>query len=657
MLNIDSVYITPLPSDILWIDRLRAVVVESISNGLNVVIIAIARKMARLFEYYAETDSGLRHLLKENRTKVSVISEHAILTVLAGATETDTEVIIVDDFMVYGDTVETVSENVFYLTGIRPKVIAIGSSDKANYSPLWCDLVFPDPKSESQEERSCIIGNSAIPAFTARNSSKIISLKEPIDLEHTIFNLNITPGQYAKAAENMENWVREVFPKETVYTIRHKIPFTDDEAINVTVCISPTDKRKRNNDFNKLRFFLGNDKISIVSYSPNIWEVNELAGEKDLFIYSELNSVWKIYDSALRKTSISREEPISDIFDGMLERQFKLRLELCRVVWANYLKSFENALIFKNELERLASRIVKIDSPGLVQSTWETSETFRINKGNLEWLIGDRYLSRIYQLLEGSLRHSVPDCEIEKPGEYDIDQDPLMSDENMTRYNSDKASYSLMSPGVDTTLSLIFHNLWRNYGLIPKGGREEKLRIGETFHSLAKQLQFIYKSGDLQKNIHRWIDQRIDLGIVVPKYEYTYASLGRRIWRRYFRPGEREDVMVDVARLCVKATEEYYKDSPISLDDFAKDIVPYVSVITHHSEDQVTLDCFREGLFQKASDASEIHSDRTLALIIWTYMILLGAYSLPSPFSWKKVEVAGKDGRVVFDGSPIFNKE
>lgn len=647
---LESKYTTILPSDRLWIDCLCELVESSISRGLKVVIIAIARKMARLFEYYSLKDSKLKNLIEKNANSIYVITEHAIPTVLSGASEQDTDVFVIDDFIVYGDSVETISDNVYYLSGIKPQIIAIGASDQTNFTPTGGVIVFPNPDSKDSEEKKCIITSELVPAFTARNSWNIISLKEPIDLEHTIFEMDLDRKQYESAIANMKTWANEIFPNSTIYEIRHKIPNSNDEAVNVTICTDSYKDRVRNNDFNKIRIFIGESKLCIVSYSPNIWDENELQNVKDIFIFSELNKAWSVYCSALNNISYTSREKGNDIFEDMFERRFKLRLDLCRVVWANYLKSFENALIFKKELNSLANKICEVSYDSKLCSQKELI----IDQTNLDWLIGESLRPLIFPLLQNSLRHDYADCNISGPADFEIQNDPLLPENELESYNSDKASLALMCPGVDMTLSLIFYKLWSKYGLINTKEKEDRIRIGETYQSLIKYLRHFYSRGDLKKNINRWIDERIDLGIVVPKYEPTYATLGRRIWRRYFRPGEREDIMVDVARLCAIISEEYSENSSISFEEFSELIVPELDRICKLSNNQISLDCLNRGLFKRGYKISDKNSIEVIPDILWLYMILTGAFDLPSSLSWKEAKVATKDRIILFGGSPIY---
>ena len=97
--------------------------------------------------------------------------------------------------------------------------------------------------------------------------------------------------------------------------------------------------------------------------------------------------------------------------------------------------------------------------------------------------------------------------------------------------------------------------MWEEIGNIPNKTSEDRIRVGETYDSLYKALEQFYPDKTLKKQIHRWIDTSIDLGSVVPKYEYQVSPLRNRMWRRCCKSGEREDRMTDIAKAayCVLA--------------------------------------------------------------------------------------------------------
>lgn len=650
-----ATYATPLPSEYSWIERLISVVKPAVSKGLDIVIIAIARKMARLLEYFKGTSHELSKLISDNKG-ISIITEHAIPTALSGANCDNTEIIILDDFIVYGDTVEIVSENVYYLTGIKSKVIAMAASEDARFFSMWNEIVFPNRKSEDPIDLEAILNKSQIPAFTSRNSQHILSLCEPIDIEHTIFEIKLSEQQFKYLKKNAEKIISEIFQHATTYTIRHRNSETGEESINVTVCNDTHLNRVKNNDFNKFRFFIGQDHLSVVSYAPNIWDANDLAIERDLFVYSDLNRCWKYYKNQLSNISYNNVCIEDKTLESILRQHFEERLELGCVIWANYLKSFENALIFQDELESLASRITIIDTPGLTDVSESASSPLTINRDNLNWLLGKNLVEDIYPFLQSAREKKDADTEIFGIGVSEGDAEPLIPSVAKEQYHTDKVSYLLMCPGVDTTLSMIFYKLWLDFGLAKKNIREERVKIGETYQSLERIFSIVYKLDNrLKANLNRWIDQRIDLGIVVPKYESSNASLGRKLWRRYFRPGEREDIMVDAARLAMIVTNEYADNENVSIHEFSELLLPEIFKISNTYKGQSSLDCFIEGLFQKIKQPENNPEDFNLAYTVWTYMIILKGYELPYPDSWNVVKINQKNFETTLNGSPIYS--
>ena len=147
-------------------------------EGRSVVVIAIARKMARLLEYYRKTDSYLESLFDKSQFSSTfnyIITEHAIPLCLAQVNQQKKDIIILDDLIISGDTVESVTENVYHLTGIKPNIIAMAATYPTNYKFQFGQVLYP-VICESKHKNPDIIDKEDIPAFTSKNNWNIISL-------------------------------------------------------------------------------------------------------------------------------------------------------------------------------------------------------------------------------------------------------------------------------------------------------------------------------------------------------------------------------------------------------------------------------------------------------------------------------------------------
>lgn len=626
---VDFKYVNILNTTDGWICSLKAVIDKAIDVSKRVVVIAIARKMARLLEYYIQCNSTLNNCLKNN-PDVTVITEHAIPFCLYNARKEDTEVVILDDMIVYGDTVETVYENVLCYTGIRAKIIAMAASDRFRLSLLKKNVVHPNL---SQLPNPDVLSDSVIPAFTARNSWNIVSLCHPIDLEHTILRVRIkNTGDVIQFAKTMKKSLSMVFPDATVYIISHKIPYSDKVACSVSLVFRTEDSNVINSDFSKLRFFISEDELRIVSYSPNIWETPIL--EDDfiaLFNTSGLSDIWRRLSDLLKSSSLISALSEDEELDRMsIEQDFKNRVELSAVVMANYLVSFDSLCLKKQLIEKAVNEVLG-ESP-----------SFEIAEQDISLIVGQSLTKEIIPQLRNAFINAVSEVKfIDRTTlRPEILRKPLLPMFPETKYMEERILDIYTQINVDASLSLIFNRLTAEYGLVDKR-REDRIKVGESFDSIYNSLSLHYKDNRLYEALHRWIDSRIDLGVVVPKYEFFMGPLGYKIWRRYFRAGEKEDILKDVARVAVMIIFEKFGEREFDFTDFVDEVIPMIEKLNVLSDGQADLDWFSDGLFLSGYDNQYFN--------LWVYLVRLGVVRAISFPDLKSAFIETDD-----NGSPLF---
>jgi hypothetical protein len=90
--------------------------------------------------------------------------------------------------------------------------------------------------------------------------------------------------------------------------------------------------------------------------------------------------------------------------------------------------------------------------------------------------------------------------------------------------------------GIESQLYKIFKiagELSRTYHV---GELEARMPIEESFASLIESFRIRYKDlSDISQNIYQWIDETIDKGLIVPRYERVMDESGNAYWKRYFR--------------------------------------------------------------------------------------------------------------------------
>lgn len=630
-----------------WIEALVEVADRTRREGRRLVVIAVARKMARLLEYHIAHNPELEGIFKNAPDDREIITEHAIPLALNGATPADTEVVIVDDLVVFGDTVTTISENVFALTGIRAKVVAMAVSVRSTVGFRFADLLYPAPA----EMESLLLSVEDFPAYTAKNSRDILSLQGPVDLEHTIISVKKPIKETAFFQTALEKALKEIWPEETVYSIVHTIPGTGgtERSRSVSICFeSRSDSPNVNNDFNKIRFFISRNGVRIVSFAPNI--CNETLLEDDSVMYNSelLDDVWRKFRDRIKRVEVFEGGEEYRVFMRIIRREFKLRQELTAVVFHNYLVSFDNVMLRKEKLvEALAKayRSVGSDRGGSV------ADAMQVEIGDLTLILGKElsndFLPKLSDLIS-ERQYPLTVADRINPA-YEQKTRLLIPDGREEEFHQSCFGYVYQSPTVETALSLIFYALWSEYGLVSNiDRREDNVKVGVTFEALRKELGRFYKDErEVNIALNRWIDRAIDLGIVVPKYEFTLNRLGYRQWRRYFRAGEREDDMVGTSRETALITRELFPDAPFRLSDFEEIIIPELKRRIAESDGQLPFESFGEGVGRMKG-----YSDAVFFL--WIYMEMIGAYRLTAHDNWKEARLNTYFDAPKFERSALY---
>lgn len=572
-----------------WIDVLWQTTKEANEDGKKVFIVTIARKMARLFEFYENRYSKLNEVRHGfNGIRNEVITEHALPFVLDARTPEDTTVIIVDDFIVFGDTVETVAQNSLALLGSKPTIIALAASESVYGVFSWGNLLYPERDSKS------IIAKDEIPAYTARNSWCILSLRRPIDLEHTILKVNFSSRNVKELAESLEETLSITFPEANVYRITHAIPGKEEPIYNVSVCFD-TNGAGINNDFNKLRFFIRENQLEIVSFAPNIWNGDILEESTVSFNTPMLKECWNMIRQKLANPIVLGFADIPSPFQASVSSDLKIRKELSAVIMANYLLSFFNLVNLKGRLTNA------------LQISLGKDYLTEVVKDDLCLLVGNDFSEHIsVRLSQFWVNDLIVPESIKNRTAFSKEyvSTALVPEKYKKAYDNKRFLAAYLGRSVDAALAMIFHSMWKEIGNKSNRDREDRIRVGETYDSLYERLKSIYPDKKLNKNIHRWIDTSIDLGSVVPKYEYSVNPLRQKIWRRYFRSGEREDVMTDIAKAAYCVLAATFEKECFEFDEFEDRLSKVFSKLNAEYDDQVDLSVFKRGIHRgKSADA------------------------------------------------------
>lgn len=530
-----------------WIDGIDKYLEKSKNDNHTPVVVAMSRKMPRLL--------GLEFInIKDriNASKAYVISEHAIPFYLPHIDKQLADVAVADDAMYYGSTFENVIENILWCQGGDKEIrgFPILKSKRAKKVKF---VSLPENMQESE--------NSFIPYYTTRNARNIISLKKAIDVEYPIFYFKKKEDSQPLNLDLCEALLREIFKenKEPVYRTVHRIKEGDGwkECVNFSVIQSfvPTGVQG-NNDFCKIRIYMNEDRLSIVSYAPNVIEEKLLTPQSSLFESTSFREIWEMVAMQALACDMPKVqmEGIDDTLYDLMRNEYEKRRVRSLVVWANYLSSFSNFIQCKEKINSF------LRGAGY-------DEEAELDLADLNLLIGPLLAVDVQNKLKKLYQEGVDTLFKENINPDILSAISIIPQEYVAEYEEKNRMMWKKCKFVSEALSSMFSNQHFHIGLASMNCNPdsfEKLRFGVSFTSVYNEISFfIRRESSLLLDIHKWMDKKIDEGCVVPKYEQVKIN-GKIYWKRLFRAGENEDSLIKIARLCLfileKAKEELCSD-------------------------------------------------------------------------------------------------
>lgn len=289
---------------------------------------------------------------------------------------------------------------------------------------------------------------------------------------------------------------------------------------------------RRDSLFSKSRLYIDINELHVTFMSPRIIPNDEniirrLMSEMD----AKLIKIWdKICDEMLKEAEDAKTVEV-------LKRSRRRNV----VSLANYIFSFEEYILYKSDLEQAFH---KIDSH---------LERKSLNADDFYQILGSMTVaSELCDYLDKEANYSgarfpvIPSVPILFDGlRYEELRNP--TEEERQTLESHNRHMIRNSHSYKEALSAIFfnQNLFIERWSRTKARYETRhLWFGYT-HDILQSLLEKYGRFEQPVNseleLHKWIDNRIDMGCVVPQYILDYAS---NQWIRVFRPGENEELLL-----------------------------------------------------------------------------------------------------------------
>lgn len=513
-----------------------------------VVLVAMSRKMPRLIEaIMKELDGDQIDTIKS----CLFITEHVLPYILRDFNPEKRCLVIMDDAIYYGSTINLITGYIEKITSIRPFVMPVAINE------VFGDLRYAKLVTEVLQNA---IKEKDIPLFTTQLAELILGLRRPLDMEFPILRFdfsekdthkNLQVAFEERSRKAFEKYFQNDDDKNDIYDIHHDIKNTGDNQEGTTnYNILPkkgSTYDQWNNDFCKMRFFVSDTSIQVVAFAPGILSEDVLTNEAPLFSDNRIQRMWDVVRVRNMAEWRKGEAETEDFITKSIRDSYERQCARSRVIWANYLASFIYLLKHKKAICCTISDILEVkveevmnwpkfskeDTQQLLPPELSQSMTDSLNRCFQEW--GDE------------------DCAFNSVHSAVLANQELIPDEYRNEYTETTRNSLQRCSTAEEALSVLFSN----QQLITNGGKMDndalrrslRLRFGITYNALETKLAFPIGFNGLWHNIHKWIDKNIDEGTVKPRYERVLRD-GKAYWIRTFRAGENENSFFKMRRLC-----------------------------------------------------------------------------------------------------------
>lgn len=484
----------------MWWRHLEDIIGEIRSQGGSPVVIAISRKMPRLVNWFCKIcpEAKLQGFGFDCLRDVIFTSELAIPFLFCqSGVEPDSEVVIIDDFIIRGSALRNVTDTIFDLTGKESHVCCVFR----RYESIYADNI-------NREDLNSIplLPQAKIDEFSDIISQLVYETQLPIDMEFPIIRISEGYESIVKIRDYLEN------------EQNNNRRFVDEGENRFCLDYLPNHNEREIPDFQKIRFFLSTHDTMVEVFSPYVFMENDLASlETSIFSNELYQSYWERTTRKIRLVLAGYETT------GNSEESNSWRLLFMRslCVWANYL--FSLSLLVRSIHEML---------PHLDYNQ------FKLSFPDLSLIIGEDLASEIYGgLLYMVLTGDKTSLHCERPLDAPYSLYPKSFREEVIQIKNIEL-FKADSP------SNLFDGIFRyehytNEKFSNPLIAYERMSFGETFQSLYKAMSLYFDEDRHVRELIRWVDDNIDRGYIIPKYERVKTRNNSTCWRRFFHSGIR----------------------------------------------------------------------------------------------------------------------
>lgn len=488
-------------------------------------VIALSRKGTRMLELLGSRYGNSDNHDLTSLYGVTVVTELSLPLLFKNINEDSDKgriiIKIVDDAIYFGSTILSIYNEVtkfieYY--GLENRVVveglyaAIKSNESIDIRNLTGQKVYAIDN----------VGKGYAHYFVKQLTHDFRGMCNTLEYEFPIIECNVGA---ALDIESFEAQLMIRYGKNNTYRIN------DNEGVKSFNIVL---RNQEGSLFNKIRIYYGNGILRIVPMSPRpIYDNYEMMGNLMSHVSHPLADLWERFYHTLKEIADNSKQ------DETLFRSSRRLM----VILHNYLLSLYNF-----ETERRAFYTILL--------SFGVAPVLRLRCGSLFCILADESMVRsisdeVNKYLNGPGFNRLTATTIVR---LLTKRSPLLVESNCVMPNRikylDDTNRQLFPKcsNVNEALSAMLFNqtvILESYSrtLDTNGSR---LRFGYTHESLSDELNQYYKSQKAglwnEKDLHRWIDIRIDNGCMVP--QYIVSTNNNQQWERVLRPGENEDVIL-----------------------------------------------------------------------------------------------------------------
>lgn len=477
---------------------------SSATDQKTLYIIAISRKMPRFIDWIEKQFLQNRPELKEKYSsavsKCRLTSEIALPFLFTNATDDElskTDVLVIDDTIVLGNTMRTVASNVEDYLGRPPHVSALVAKR---------DFMAHQLSASSVNIQTIIPSDDIIEKWMRFVCDSNRSTCLPIDVE---FPILYSDADIAHIEELLK------FKKDDSYSVGK------DSTRSFNILFNSSDLRDYKIDFSKLRVFKNGDKTKLSFFAPRFIRQQRME-DPSLFKNSLISRVW---NKILKKFRLLSQSVTRGYQSLAVAINYLYSLSSYNENIGN-IRNFPAAYVDSKDLNFLFGSSLSEEIKSDLSEILKKCEVEPKVLGEVD--LPDSFVSEDLRnsILNQAFGNSLADTDIAneyKDYKFEVQRLYILSKHEFNAYTKViKKVFDLshFAKGLLGSDSGFFHQIHSTFF--------------ETFDSMNNLLAQGGNGLNFYMLINKSIDDLIDKGYIIPRYKAVRSSTGEIFWRRFF---------------------------------------------------------------------------------------------------------------------------